>query len=63
MEFEPKKRNRLAGYDYSRDGYYFVTAVTKGRAEILSKIVSNRVELSNQGILLKKNNKKHSIIL
>lgn len=38
MEGPKRKRNRLAGYDYSSCGAYFVTICTKDRLKILSKI-------------------------
>ena len=39
---EPKrKRNRLAEYDYSAPGAYFITICTKDRAPILSRIVGD----------------------
>lgn len=34
-----RKPNRLAGYDYSRNGAYFVTMCTCGRAESLGTVV------------------------
>lgn len=33
-----RKGLRLKGYDYSLEGYYFITICTKNRVEILSKI-------------------------
>lgn len=38
-ELRKRKHPRLKEYDYSQNGYYFVTICTKGRAKILSKIV------------------------
>ncbi len=38
MNLPNRKRNRLAGYNYSTSGAYFVTICTKDRAPILSKI-------------------------
>jgi len=32
------KTIRLFGYDYSTEGYYFITICTKNRIEILGKI-------------------------
>ena len=34
-----RKRNRLIEYDYSKEGYYFVTICTKDKKKILSKIL------------------------
>jgi len=33
-----RKRIRLKEYDYSQEGYYFITICTKDRKEILGKI-------------------------
>lgn len=38
MELKQRKRNRLKGYDYSKDGYYFLTLCTYNKEHILSKI-------------------------
>lgn len=38
MELPQRKKNRLARYDYSRAGYYFVTMCVANRAEILGKV-------------------------
>ncbi len=36
-----RKRLRLADYDYSNTGYYFITVCTKGRKQVLSDIVAD----------------------
>ena len=38
MEKPQRKPNRIAGYDYSQNGAYFVTICTRDRKKILSKI-------------------------
>ena len=38
MEMPRRKPNRIAGYDYSQSGAYFVTICTQDRKKILSKI-------------------------
>ena len=38
MENPQRKPNRIAGYDYSQNGAYFVTICTQDRKKILSKI-------------------------
>ena len=38
MEKPQRKPNRIAGYDYSQSGAYFVTICTQDRKKILSKI-------------------------
>ena len=33
-----RKKNRLKGYDYSSEGYYFITICIKNRENLLGKI-------------------------
>ncbi len=40
MEFNNRKPNRLAAYDYSRAGVYFITICVQDRRPILSRIPS-----------------------
>ena len=40
MEKPQRKPNRIAGYDYSQSGAYFVTICTQDRKKILSKITA-----------------------
>ena len=39
MELPKRKPTRLKEYDYSTNGYYFITICTRGRKNILSNIV------------------------
>ena len=39
MELPKRKPTRLKKYDYSQNGYYFITICTKDRKRILSNIV------------------------
>ena len=48
-EFSERKSNRLRGYDYSRDGAYFLTICVKNHAEILGKIENGRIILDEYG--------------
>ena len=43
------KKNRLTEYDYSQDGYYFVTICTKGRTECFGEIRDGKIVLSKIG--------------
>ena len=43
---------RVCGHDYRGKGYYFVTFCTKGRQQVLSRIVDGAVELEPAGELL-----------
>jgi len=48
-KFHTRKPTRLQGYDYSRNGAYFLTLCVKGRAEILCGIENGFVILSEYG--------------
>jgi REP element-mobilizing transposase RayT len=53
-ELPQRKPNRLAGYDYSQSGAYFVTICTKNRAELFGSVGPTvlgrpQVELSETG--------------
>ena len=41
MELPQRKKNRIAEYDYSQNGAYFVTICTQNRKKILSQIVGD----------------------
>ena len=43
---------RLAGYDYTADGFYFFTAVTKDRAPWFGRILDGEIKLSEAGKLV-----------
>lgn len=46
----PARRNpRIKGYDYSQEGYYFITICSKNRQEIFSKITDGKLELTEIG--------------
>ena len=49
-----RKQIRLREYDYSQEGYYFITICTKNRERILSEIVRAhdcaRIKLNNVGV-------------
>ena len=53
-----RKSGRLKGYDYSRNGAYFITICVQGRHEMLGKIVAEdsdpHIELSEYGIIVDK---------
>lgn len=55
MEKTQRKPTRLKDYDYSSQGYYFITICTKGKAKILCDIVEEglcalpNIRLSNYG--------------
>jgi len=46
---------RLAGYDYSTPSYYFITICTKNRLSYFGNIINNKIILSSEGLIIKKN--------
>lgn len=50
-----RKDMRLRGYDYSSEGYYFITICMKNRLEILGKINNeDKIELTKEGKTVQK---------
>ncbi len=55
MEFPKRKSTRLKDYDYSQDGYYFITICTKDKQKLLCDIVGtgildgSQIELTEYG--------------
>ncbi len=49
-----RKKLRLSGYDYSSDGYYFVTMLVKNRVSSLGFVQNNNLILSDIGEISKK---------
>ena len=46
---EARKRNRLAGYDYSQYGWYFVTVCTKGMQEWFGEVRNGEMVMDECG--------------
>jgi len=46
---ESRKQNRLDVWDYSEDGYYFVTVCIEDHREIFGKVVNEEMVLSEYG--------------
>jgi putative transposase len=44
-----RKLNRLSGYDYAQDGWYFVTICTKNRHHYFGKIINGKMVLNTYG--------------
>jgi REP element-mobilizing transposase RayT len=44
-----RKRNRLKDYNYSQDGYYFVTICTKDRREFFGGVAEGKMSLNKHG--------------
>ncbi|MBX3043464.1 MAG: hypothetical protein KIT33_05120 [Candidatus Kapabacteria bacterium] len=49
-----RKRNRLKDFDYSNDGYYFVTICTQNREEFFGKIKNGKMILNEYGAIVEK---------
>lgn len=49
-----RKSNRLPRYDYSQDGYYFVTVCTHNRIEWFGKIENDQMILNECGQIVEK---------
>ena len=45
----PRKQIRLTGYDYSYEGSYFITIVTKDRQHLFGEVVNDEVVLNEFG--------------
>ena len=68
MDLPQRKKNRLANYDYSQNGAYFVTACTKDRYEMLWNVGATfgrpqeSPQLSEYGIIIKNEIERIGII-
>ena len=54
MEIKTRKNLRLKEYDYSQQGWYFITICTKDKYNYFGNIIDNKVMLNEDGIKLKK---------
>lgn len=56
--FDPQKHHRrsirLKGYDYSREGWYFITICTKNRQKLFGDVVGGEMVLNAGGKIVKK---------
>lgn len=46
-----RKPNRLKGFDYSWQNYYFVTSCTKNREHFFGKVINKNIQLNDMGII------------
>ncbi|MCK5126076.1 MAG: transposase [candidate division Zixibacteria bacterium] len=53
MRFPQRKRIRLQGYDYSREGAYFITLCTHTSISLFGKVRNEKVELNKNGIIVR----------
>lgn len=49
-----RKPNRLKGYDYSQQGYYFVTICTKNMIEYFGTIHNNNMIINKYGLIVRR---------
>jgi REP element-mobilizing transposase RayT len=49
MQLPKRRLQRLSDYDYSQNGYYFITICTKGRKELFGEIIGSEVILNKYG--------------
>jgi len=47
--FKNRKRNRMAGYDYSQNALYFITFCVKDRICCFGKVVNGQMECNEYG--------------
>jgi putative transposase len=55
MPYKKHKQYRLYGYDYSQNGAYFITIVTKNRIHYFGEIVNGEMQLSPIGKFVEEN--------
>ena len=49
-----RKTLRLKGYDYSQEGFYFITVCTQNRLHLFGKIVDGEMVLNEAGCMVKR---------
>ncbi len=54
QKYKDKKQYRYKNYDYSNNGFYFVTICTKNRGMFFGEIKNGKMKLSNTGIIAEK---------
>lgn len=52
LAIKSRKSNRLDSYDYSQNGYYFVTVCTQGRKEWFGRIDGGKMVLNEAGQMI-----------
>ncbi|MCO5234246.1 MAG: transposase [Chitinophagales bacterium] len=55
MAYKKHKQYRLFGYDYSQQGAYFITIVTKNRQRFFGEILNKEIHYSPVGEYVKQN--------
>jgi REP element-mobilizing transposase RayT len=49
--YKDKKQYRYRGYDYSQDGFYFVTVCTRNKKNFFGDIKNGKMDLSDIGLI------------
>lgn len=52
MKFKYRKSNRLSGYDYATDGFYFITICTKERVHEFGEVIGDEMCKNINGEIL-----------
>ncbi|MDO8609613.1 MAG: hypothetical protein Q7R95_03620, partial [bacterium] len=52
--FKMEKQYRRTGWDYSKNGYYFITICTKDRINYFGEIIDNEMSKSEIGYVVNK---------
>ncbi len=54
LDYPVRKNIRLANYDYSLNGYYFITICTNGNSSLFGLINNGEIILNNSALIIKK---------
>jgi len=49
-----RRSARLSGYDYSQDGWYFITICTQGQKCMFGKFANGQIQLCEYGYIVDK---------
>ena len=55
MELPKRKQIRLKDYDYSQNGYYFITICTHNRLHLFGTVIDGKMVLNQYGEIVNKN--------
>jgi hypothetical protein len=54
LKYKIKKQFRYQGYDYSQNGFYFITICTKNRKMFFGNVKNEKIKLSDIGLIANK---------
>ena len=52
QQLRERKRNRLQRFDYTKEGYYFVTVCTHNRVNWFVEIIAGQMRLNGNGEII-----------